>query len=59
MNDAKNPKSVYAYVNSKMKVKPGVGNICGDPNNPKSEVTANDKEKANIFSKYFAGCADK
>ena len=55
-NDAKkNPKRVYAYVNSKMKVKPGVGNICRDPNNPKSEVTANDKEKANIFSKYFAG----
>ena len=52
-NDAK--KRVYAYVNSKMKVKPGVGNICRDPNNPQSEVTANDKEKANIFSKYFAG----
>ena len=27
----KNPKRVYAYVNSKMKVKPGVGNICRDP----------------------------
>ena len=48
----KNPERVYAYVNSKMKVKPGVGNICRDPNNPKSEVTANDKEKTNIFSKY-------
>ena len=38
-----------------MKVKPGVGNICRDRNNPKSEVTANDKEKENIFSKMFAG----
>ena len=50
----KNPKRVDAYVNSKMKVKPGVGDVCRDPDNPKLEVTANDKEKANT-SKYFAG----
>ena len=53
--DAKlNPKKVYGYINSKMKVRPGIGNICRDPDNPKSEVTEDDKEKANIFAKFFA-----
>ena len=51
----KSPKPVYACVNSKMKVKPGVGHICRHPNNPKLEMSANDKEKENNFSKLVAG----
>ena len=53
--DAKeNPKKVYAYMNSKVKTKQGIGDICVDPDNPKSKVTSKDEEKANIFSKFFA-----
>lgn len=53
--DAKdNPKKVYAYMNSKVKTRQGIGDICVDPDNPKSEVTSKDEEKANIFSKFFA-----
>ena len=49
-----NPKKVYAYINSKVKTRQGVGDICVDPDNPKSKVTDNDQEKANIFSKFFS-----
>ena len=37
-----------------MKSRQGVGDICIDPKNPKSEVTDDDQVKANIFSKFFA-----
>ena len=49
-----NPKKVYAYINSKVKTRQGVGDICTDPEDPKSKVTDNDQEKANIFSKFFS-----
>lgn len=49
-----NPKKVYSYINSKVKTRQGVGDICIDPDNPKSKVTDNDQEKANIFSKFFS-----
>ena len=53
-NEAKeNPKKVFAYMNSKVKTKQGIGDICTDPENPKSSVTSNDQEKVNIFSKFF------
>ena len=49
-----NPKKVYSYINSKVKTRQGVGDICTDPDNPKSKVTDNDQDKANIFSKFFS-----
>ena len=49
-----NPKKVFAYINSKVKTRQGVGDICIDPEDPKSNVTDNDQEKANIFSKFFS-----
>ena len=49
-----NPKKVFAYMNSKVKTRQGIGDICVNPENPKSEVTSNDQEKANIFSKFFS-----
>lgn len=49
-----NPKKVYAYINSKVKTRQGIGDICVDPDNPKSKVTDDDQEKANIFSKFFS-----
>ena len=48
-----NPKKVFGYMNSKSKVKPGIGKIHKDPDDPTSELTDDDQEKANIFSKYF------
>ena len=50
----KNLKKVYAYLNSKVKTRQGIGDLCVDPDNPKSQVTDNDQEKANIFSKFFS-----
>ena len=47
------PKRVFAYMNSKVKTRQGVGDICTDPDDPKSKVTDNDKEKVSIFSKFF------
>ena len=47
-----NPKKVFAYINSKVKTRQGIGDICVDPDNPKSRVTDQDQEKAEItFSK--------
>ena len=48
-----NPKKAYAYMNSKTKVRAGVGKICINPNDPKSDTTDDDKEKAKIFSDFF------
>ena len=48
-----NPKKVFAYMNSKVKTRQGIGDICIDPENPKSKVTSDDHEKASIFSKFF------
>ena len=48
-----NPKKIFAYMNSKVKSRQGIGDICVDPDDPKSEVTEDDKKKADIFSKFF------
>ena len=48
-----NPKKIFAYINSKTKTRQGIGDICVDPDNPKSKVTSDDQVKANIFSKFF------
>ena len=53
MNRKKTRKKVFAYTISKVKTKQGIGDICTDPDDPKSAVTNNDQEKANIFSKFF------
>ena len=44
-----NPKKVYAYMNSKVKTKQGIGDICVDPDNPKSKVKR--RQIFSIFSK--------
>ena len=49
-----NPKKIYSYINSKVKSRQGIGDICIDPKNPKSAVTDDDQVKADIFSKFFA-----
>ena len=46
-------KEIFAYINSKSKVKKRIGKICKDPENEKSTKTDNDEEKAKIFSKFF------
>ena len=52
--DAKtNPKKIFAYMNSKTKLRPGIGKICKNPYNLKSDTTDNDKQKVKIFSKFF------
>ena len=48
-----NPKRVFSYINSKIKSRQGIGNICIDPENEKSPVTDDDQVKADIFSKFF------
>jgi hypothetical protein len=49
-----NTKKIYAYMNSRTKLRPGVGKICKNPANPKSDKTDNDKQKAKIFAKFFS-----
>ena len=47
-----NNKEAFAYMNSK-KGKTRIGKICMDPEDKASQKTDNDKEKAQIFSKFF------
>ena len=48
-----NPKELWRYINSKSKVKSGIGNLHTDPVNYKSEETDEDSKKADLFAKYF------
>ena len=48
------PKIVYRYMNSKTKMRPGIGKICTVPSDANSKTTDIDSEKAEIFSKYFS-----
>ena len=41
-------------MNSKTKVRTGIGKLCRDPLDKNSEVVDDDSEKANILSKYFS-----
>ena len=49
-----NPKKVWKYINLKSKVKEGIGELCKDTNNPKSEKTKDDGEKADILADFFS-----
>ena len=49
----KNMKPVFAYMKRKSKTKQGIGDICIDPNDVKSDKTSDTKEKTKIFSDYF------
>ena len=49
-----NTKPIFAYMNRKSKVKSRIGDICIDPENPKSTKTKNNKKKAEIFAIFFA-----
>ncbi|XP_069114365.1 uncharacterized protein [Argopecten irradians] len=53
-NTKSNPKAIWQYVNSKSKTKAGIGDLCKDPADPKSEKTNNNTEKANILQEYFS-----
>ena len=54
-----NPKKVWKYINSKSKTRQGVGELCIDPKNPKSEKTEKDEEKANILADFFSSVFTK
>ena len=54
-NEAKtNPKKIWKYINSKSKIRTGIGDINIDPSDEKSLTTSNDEEKAQIFADYFS-----
>jgi hypothetical protein len=50
----KTPKAIWNYIESKTKVKEGIGELHIDPNNIKSAKTDDDKEKADILGNYFS-----
>ena len=54
-----NPKKIWKYINSKSKTRQGVGELCTDPKDPKSEKTENDKEKATILADIFSSVFTK
>ncbi|KAK3089529.1 hypothetical protein FSP39_004304 [Pinctada imbricata] len=54
-----NPKVIWRYINSKSKTRVGIGELCKDPTNPKSEKTNDDREKANILARYFTSVFTK
>ena len=58
-NVKEHPKVVFRYMNSKTKLRPGIGKLCTDPSDPSSKTTDIDEEKANILSKYFASVQTK
>jgi ribonuclease P/MRP protein subunit RPP40 len=47
------PKLIWRYINSRSKTKSGIGDLCKDPKDAKSEKTKDDEEKANILSAFF------
>ena len=49
-----NPKAIWQYINSKSKCRPDIGELYVDPQDPKSEKTNDDKEKADILADFFA-----
>jgi hypothetical protein len=57
MNMAKKAKEkvneVWAYMKAKISDRKGIGKICLDPEDEKSETTEDDKEKVKVFSKFF------
>ena len=48
-----NPKEFFKYMQSKSKVQVRIGDIHVDPNNTKSQLTSDSKEKAEIFSDFY------
>ena len=49
-----NPKRIWKYINSKSKTRSGIGELCKDPLDKKSERTDDDSEKANILADFFS-----
>jgi hypothetical protein len=49
-----NPKRIWQYINSKSKTKQGIGELCIDPKDPKSEKTDDNEKKANILADFFS-----
>ena len=49
-----NPKKIWKYINSKSKSRTGIGDLCRDPLDNKSEKTEDDGEKANILADFFS-----
>ena len=49
-----NPKKIWKCINSKSKIRTGIGDINIDPSDEKSLTTSNDEEKAQIFADYFS-----
>ena len=51
-----NPKQFWRYANSKSRTRIGVADLYKDPGDPKSELTKNDKEKAEVLSDFLPVC---
>ena len=58
-NAKTNPKKIFSYMNSRTKLRPGIGKICKNPDDPKSDTTDNDRQKVKIFSKFFGDVQTK
>jgi hypothetical protein len=54
-----NLKMIWRYINSKSKTRAGIGDLFTDPSDNKSEVTSDDRDKANILSKFFSSVFTK
>ena len=50
---------VWSYMKSKLSDKKGIGKVHKDPEDQKSELTDDDKEKAGIFAKFFISVQTK
>ena len=49
-----NPKAIWQYIKSKSKIKEGITELNIDPNDKKSRLTSDSKEKAEILNTYFS-----
>ena len=49
-----NPKVIWQYINSRTKLKTGIGKLCKNPIDPKSDTTDDDHDKAEILNSYFS-----
>ena len=58
-NAKTHPKKIFSYMNSRHKLRPGIGKICKNPDDPKSDTTDNDIQKVKIFSKFFGDVQTK
>jgi hypothetical protein len=49
-----NPKAIWQYIKSKLKLKDSITELNTDPNDTKSKLTSDSKEKAEICNTFFS-----